>query len=456
KITLYLSFYQLILSSCIISLYTLFLLYITTIEVTTFMNSMIILCLMRQLGPTHICSLSYIVADKLTGITTKMSSVVSRLSTSIKISAFRTKRMVLKKIGQEAIEMGHCDPNISVVEENTLVSGLCDLLERIWSHGLNKKIVGCSSLKRVCKFSNDAVHMMESNQLSKTTPSSHRFSRFPWQDPYYPSTTSSSSTFSPKLLSSLNSWRMKLQMLDVRVSSNRAQSASTRPKYPSPISSRLGPSSNNNSSSRSSSVGNVSGSLTPTNISGAGMILDLRKIFGSKFIEHSLIDDIHSIQSMKTVKTDIGFARAFVRLALEKKLLSAHLTRLLMDTKLLRHLYTRYAFLRCEEEREQFLVHLLSLNAVDYFSFTRMINQTEIIYEIFICNGRKHTNAWIKIHGHFGSTQVDPPNPPTRCHNRNLGLLSTLQIGHDNTGSAPKWFIEFIIVHNRITNHFYL
>lgn len=50
--------------------------------------------------------------------------------------------MVLKKIGQEAIEMGHCDPNISVVEENTLVSGLCDLLERIWSHGLNKKIVG--------------------------------------------------------------------------------------------------------------------------------------------------------------------------------------------------------------------------------------------------------------------------------------------------------------------------
>lgn len=183
---------------------------------------------------------------------------------------------------------------------------------------------------------------MESNQLSKTTPSSHRFSRFPWQDPYYPSTTSSSSTFSPKLLSSLNSWRMKLQVLDVRVSSNRAQSASSRQKYPSPISSRLGQSSNNNSlgnssSSRSSSVGNISGSLTPINISGAGMILDLRKIFGSKLIEHSLIDDIHSIQSMKTVKTDIGFARAFVRLALEKKLLSAHLTRLLMDTKLLRY-----------------------------------------------------------------------------------------------------------------------
>lgn len=36
----------------------------------------------------------------------------------------------------------------------------------------------------------------------------------------------------------------------------------------------------------------------------------------------------------------------------------------------LRKLYKRYAFLRCEEEREQFLYHLLSLNAVDYFCFT--------------------------------------------------------------------------------------
>lgn len=35
-----------------------------------------------------------------------------------------------------------------------------------------------------------------------------------------------------------------------------------------------------------------------------------------------------------------------------------------------RKLYKRYAFLRCEEEREQFLYHLLSLNAVDYFCFT--------------------------------------------------------------------------------------
>lgn len=73
---------------------------------------------------------------------------------------------------------------------------------------------------------------------------------------------------------------------------------------------------------------------------------------------------------MSDVKTSIGMAKAWVRLALEKKQLSKHLRTLLADQSLLRILYKRQAFLRCEEEREQFLYHLLSLNAVDYFCFT--------------------------------------------------------------------------------------
>lgn len=73
---------------------------------------------------------------------------------------------------------------------------------------------------------------------------------------------------------------------------------------------------------------------------------------------------------MSDVKTGIGMARTWVRLALEKKQLSKHLRSLLSDYSLLRSQYKRSAFLRCEEEREQFLYHLLSLNAVDYFCFT--------------------------------------------------------------------------------------
>lgn len=73
---------------------------------------------------------------------------------------------------------------------------------------------------------------------------------------------------------------------------------------------------------------------------------------------------------MSDVKTELGMACAWVRLSLEKKLLSRHLRSLLSDQSLLRVLYKRSAFLRYEEEREQFLYHLLSLNAVDYFCFT--------------------------------------------------------------------------------------
>lgn len=82
---------------------------------------------------------------------------------------------------------------------------------------------------------------------------------------------------------------------------------------------------------------------------------------------------------MTDVKTHIGYARAWVRLALEKKLLSKHFRTLLSDTALLRTLYKRSAFLRCEDEKEQFLYHLLTLNAVDYFCFTNTYPTTSML-----------------------------------------------------------------------------
>lgn len=54
---------------------------------------------------------------------------------------FETKRMLVEKMGREAVELGHGEVNITGVEENTLIASLCDLLERIWSHGLQVKQV---------------------------------------------------------------------------------------------------------------------------------------------------------------------------------------------------------------------------------------------------------------------------------------------------------------------------
>ena len=44
-------------------------------------------------------------------------------------------------MGQEAFELGHRESIHLGVEENTLIASLCDLLERIWSHGLQNKQV---------------------------------------------------------------------------------------------------------------------------------------------------------------------------------------------------------------------------------------------------------------------------------------------------------------------------
>lgn len=65
-----------------------------------------------------------------------------------------------------------------------------------------------------------------------------------------------------------------------------------------------------------------------------------RKTIGPEHLRplpDSLIFDIRNVQAMTDIKTHIGYARAWVRLALEKKLLSRHLKTLLSDSALLRY-----------------------------------------------------------------------------------------------------------------------
>lgn len=56
-------------------------------------------------------------------------------------------------MGREAVELGHGEANITGLEENTLIASLCDLLERIWSHGLQVKQVGQSGSHHQQQFS---------------------------------------------------------------------------------------------------------------------------------------------------------------------------------------------------------------------------------------------------------------------------------------------------------------
>ncbi|KAM6137520.1 LOW QUALITY PROTEIN: DENN domain-containing protein 5B [Pterocles gutturalis] len=281
----------------------------------------------------------------------------------LKECRMKTKRMLVEKMGHEAVELGHGEANITGLEENTLIASLCDLLERIWSHGLQVK-QGKSAL-----------------------------------------------------------WSHLLQYQREEKQEHSAES---------PV-----------------AVG------TERRKSDTGITLPTLRV--------SLIQDMRHVQNMSEIKTDVGRARAWIRLSLEKKLLSQHLKQLLSNQALAKKLYKRYAFLRCEEEREQFLYHLLSLNAVDYFCFTSVFTTIMIPYRSVIIpkklsNAITTSNPWICVSGELGDTgimQIPKNHLEMTFECQNLGKLTTVQIGHDNSGLLAKWLVDCVMVRNEITGHTY-
>uniref|UniRef100_A0A671MNV3 DENN domain-containing protein 5B n=1 Tax=Sinocyclocheilus anshuiensis TaxID=1608454 RepID=A0A671MNV3_9TELE len=283
----------------------------------------------------------------------------------LKECKMKTKRMLVEKMGREAVELGHGEANITGLEENTLIASLCDLLERIWSHGLQVK-QGKSALW------SHLLHYQTREEKNE-------------------------------------------QLLESPVSNGQEK---RKPE---------------------SSV-------------------------GLPALRVSVIQDMRHIQSMGEIKTDVGRARAWIRLSLEKKLLSQHLKQLLSNQALTKKLYKRYAFLRCEEEKEQFLFHLLSLNAVDYFCFTSVFTTIMIPYRAVIIPIKKLSNAmttsnpWLCVSGELGDSgilQITKNILEMTFDCQNLGKLTTVQLGHDNSGLLAKWLVDCVMVRNEITGHMY-
>ncbi|XP_018572817.1 DENN domain-containing protein 5B isoform X2 [Anoplophora glabripennis] len=290
----------------------------------------------------------------------------------------RTKRMLLAKLGAEGVTLSSNNAldSCGAVEESTLVASLCDFLERVWSHGLQKKRGKSALWSHLLAYQEKYQHLSK-NDINYLKPVSDV----------------------TRLALNLENW--------------------------------------------------------------TGQVTDKLKTELSE-LPSSLLFDMANVQAMPDVKTGIGMARAWVRLALEKKQLSKHFRTLLADQGLLRAQYKRSAFLRCEEEREQFLYHLLSLNAVDYFCFTSTYPTTVIPYRIVIVPNRKGTtssaNVWIVLSGTLLETnRINVPKLTLNfeCKNQNLGVLTTLRIGHDNSGLYAKWMIDYIIIRNEITGHTY-
>ncbi|XP_010795034.1 DENN domain-containing protein 5B-like [Notothenia coriiceps] len=284
----------------------------------------------------------------------------------LKECRMKTKRMLVEKMGREAVELGHGEATITGLEENTLIASLCDLLERIWSHGLQVK-QGKSALWS---------HMLH--------------------------------------------YHAREEKLEQQQAESPVSHVPERRK------------------------------------SDCSMAMPSLRV--------SLIQDMRHIQSMSEIKTDVGRARAWIRLSLEKKLLSQHLKQLLCRQALTKKLYKRYAFLRCEEEKEQFLFHLLSLNTVDYFCFTSVFTTIMIPYRVVIIPIKKLSNAmttsnpWVCVSGQLGDSGIMqiPKNVLEMTFDcQNLGKMTTVQLGHDNAGLLAKWLVDCVMVRNEITGHTY-
>uniref|UniRef100_A0A8C6TK23 DENN/MADD domain containing 5B n=1 Tax=Neogobius melanostomus TaxID=47308 RepID=A0A8C6TK23_9GOBI len=268
----------------------------------------------------------------------------------------KTKRMLMERMGKESVELGQGEANIMGLQENTLIHGLCDLLERTWGHALQLK-QGKSALWS---------HLLHYQAAQRKTEA-------PAQSP-------------GKGLGSG-------QSLDS--SGLGEENAFSTPQ-------RAAHESGANSVSRCSLTAAVCGIIGLT--SGISLCVCCRQ------------------------------------------------------------LYKAHAFLLCEEEREQFLFHLLSLNTVDYLCFTRVFTSISIPYRVAIIPMKKLSitmatvNPWVCVSGELGDSGVRqfPKNTQEiyfQC--KNLGQLSTLQLGQDNSGLLAKCLIDCVMVYNEITGHTY-
>ncbi|KAH8375658.1 hypothetical protein KR200_004760 [Drosophila serrata] len=347
---------------------------------------------------------------------------VERLLKDIKS---KTKRMLLEKMGNEAVALGLKGDGI---EENTLIASMCDLLEKIWSHGLQNK-QGKSALWAHLQAYLETQEARGSGDAGSEARGSGDAGSEGAEQTLPVSSSSPGSKITIATASPAMAWNAMRKRMDYL---STFQTDFETP--PSPNRSR--------SRDRNKFVGLEQ--LCP--------------------LPESLEFDVKNVLAMADIKTHIGYTRAWVRLSLEKKLLSRHFRTLLSDEGLLRSLYKRSAFLRCEEEKEQFLYHLLTLNTVDYFSFTNIYPTTKLPYRVVIFPSRKYgsyhtsSNVWIMVSGTMNETQRVPvPKGSLEFifHYKNLGLLTTMRIGHDNSGPSHKWLVEQVVMRNEVTGHTY-
>ena len=295
------------------------------------------------------------------------------------------------------------DPNshTGVEEENTMIAKMCDLLERIWGHGLRKRESRSPLWAHLIAFADvyPRDEPEDSSILLYGAPSIVRASS--------PALTESKTP--PKLPRSQaiksHFHRQKLQSPE-----NRSR-IETLEKPPEP----------------------------------------------------SFFNDLQVVSRIPEIKTDVGRVRAWVRLTLEKKSLAHHLKLLLSNQELCTRRYLGYAFLRTEDEREQFITFLLTLNARSFTCFTSAFRNVVMKYCVLVLGEGKHMGfhtacLYINIGGEHctsGKRMFGRGENQLEFQNQNMGPLTCIRIGHDRSGVVTSLFVDSVLVQNVTTGQIY-
>eukprot|EP00117_Sycon_ciliatum_P004645 scpid19820/ scgid5183/ DENN domain-containing protein 5B; Rab6IP1-like protein len=266
----------------------------------------------------------------------------------------KVRRLVLAKMGREGfmLSIGFNDcQSVMSQEEQTGIISLCDMLERVWTHGVKQKKHGQRSALWI-----SLCHYMKKHGHSPADPGLSLIrAKIPAK--HLMSDTSGASSSGMR-----------------HFSYNSRKSVTGTPKSGATVM---------RSSSMISSK-RIQQKLLEQEASPGELAVRAFCVGRRRSFHVQLIDDIRRVMRMPEIKSDNGCARAFIRLALEKKMLASYLEKLVDDMVYLVETYRDYAFLRQEDMAEQLIGHLLILTTVNLSSFSNCYHSATMVYTVVV------------------------------------------------------------------------
>lgn len=363
--------------------------------------------------------------------------------------------------------------------ENTLVAGFCDMMEKMWRHGCTSKTQSalwtflsiCQAQRREARQKEEAAALAAAAAAAAQAEAGDAASAVTGSS----SAPMSRSASSGALLSLERSQSGSSTSKSGGATGNRPAGSEghqgpgkhhTLPAQPTASHSR------SNSHGQQGAEGQADGqrrrnaTLPRVPSSNGASTAGAEQSKTAQGLSDEALEEVAAVDRMTFLHSDLGRGRAWIRLCLEKKCLSARLEQILQCEDVLRSMYRDYAFLRHPEYYVQLVNHLLSFTTVDFHAFSCNYPPAEVTYRMRINTGkgfRAGTSANVSVtvigdHDSVGPLQRGRSSSFNAggVHEfefkvKNLGPIKAVELFHDGTGLSPNWTVESVTLVNTLT-----